>query len=159
MDINKPIIRFIALLLVVTILWQDVVWANSDMFYVQNQALAQKTLATDEDKANSFLRFACPYLDESIKERLSTETHADSLTLYHIDKVLSGIRNIAVMQGLKSHEVPKVETEIDHGYVRIVFSDGTEMLFYNVDVFLGADRFNDKKINRYIFKRVTTKRS
>ena len=155
---RRSIFPVVALVLIAVFVFQNDIWANSDM-------LAQKTLVTGDDQALSFQRFASSYLNTEI--RLCD----DSATLTTVKNILQEILKKAHERNLKPSDEPVVEDNItEGGYIRVQFRAGDEMIFYNPNpVFLqgrvkvwsvgpGKRVVANIQINRYLRQQILVKK-
>ena len=134
-------IKAIAIVLAIAFVWQDVVWANPELCTFQKPQtsnLATKTLATNDDRAESFKRFATVYITASISE--ATKRHpgwASSNSIKNmIEEILARLKDEAQKRGVNLYEdiVEAVQIATGrniYGTVAIIFKDGDALLFYN----------------------------
>lgn len=106
-------------------MWQDVLWANPDMGRAYKDKLAQPTLTTSENRAESFARYAAAYINRVIFSRPETAT-LDTVRSVFKDIIDEGRR-----RGMHAGDLPVMIDGALDGVIRIEFCDGRSVLFYN----------------------------
>ena len=138
-------IRLIAIILTVTFLWQDIVWAYPDRLESRRSTLAQRTLATSEDRITSHEEFALGYIAKVAhnKDRVSHNLGAVK------DEWWPVIHDSAARHGLREDELPKLFADdyLD-GVVKMVFANGHEFTFYDPKSYDKSKEQSDKSKDR-----------
>ncbi|MGB2706132.1 MAG: PIG-L family deacetylase, partial [Candidatus Omnitrophota bacterium] len=121
------VFKLVAITLVIAFLWQGIVWAYPDI--ASKTTLAPQGLATSEDKAASFERFAIQYL----KTKLGKNPQSHTLITFKAEW-WPAIWAAALKRGLKDAERPKIKSDkssLDEGLIKIQFPNKHELIFYN----------------------------
>ena len=128
------LIRAIAFTLTITFLSQGIAWSYPDLSALNHRAsLAQKTLATTEDKVASFERVALADINIYI-----FGPKRDTYTLASIKQNLwPYILSLAKAHGLIEGQMPKISDNdyISDGFMIMTFASGYEVLFYDPSIF------------------------
>jgi len=113
-------------LVITTFLWQNIAWADPALSIRNKATLAPYTLFTIHNKAESFQKFAFTYINNQIF------TSPDKATLHTVKNLFLYIKKEALRRGLAKEHMPKiVDGATLDGAVKIIFSNGKSLLFYN----------------------------
>lgn len=128
-------IKALTAVLAITFLWQGILWAYPDyrINKCNGTALAQKTLATTEDKITSFESVALADINTYIfGSKRATYTLATI-----VQNLWPNILSLARARGLAESQTPRISGNdyISDGHFAIMFASGYEALFYDPSIF------------------------
>lgn len=121
------VIRSVAIMLAIAFLWQDVVWAYSD---IPKNTLATKTLMTSDGKSTAHQKYFTKYLNLLLTRK---EQKKEPAHLGIVEGALELTRSSAKEYGLKE-ESPLITGSWQDGAIKIAFSNGKKILFYNPNI-------------------------
>ena len=117
-------IRAIAFVLVTTFILQDIVYADPDLLF-KSSSVAPRSLATSENKPEAIQRIAKAHFGRLASKNPDIMAVEDaSLYLFRASRLL----------GLSAEETPAITGTAVDGVVKISFSDGKELIFYNPEL-------------------------
>lgn len=159
--------RAIALVLIVTFILQGVVYADPDII-LKSSTLAPRTMFSGENKQESIRRAVAVYFGKFISTEppiSSTQNKSSEHNIYTIELAAAGLRKNLNLSGLSEEDFPKILSEADRGYIRIIFPDEMELLFYYPKlippdnspellkiVSAGKHISSNERINGYLYK-------
>jgi len=133
-------IRAIALILAIAFLWQGIVWANPDL---PKTTLAQRTLPSTENKAESFERLVLAYVN-----RLIHRKGAHLSTLHTVEhEWWPAIYRAAGRRRLAKDERPAILKNggILEGVITFIFPNGHKLIFYDPNIPEARDKIELEK--------------
>ncbi|MDP8298809.1 MAG: hypothetical protein P9L88_02775, partial [Candidatus Tantalella remota] len=126
-------VKAIAVVIIVTFLCRDIAWANPDLKISGRTTIAVQSFFEGNIAPESFQRVISSYLNSDLFSRDGDKAKAPP-TVSTVERLVTDLLEQAEKNGLQQSQLPQVSGDAVQGAVKITFSDGRSLLFFNPKV-------------------------